>query len=225
MVAPTANANRVEYRRDVLTEWYENGPLGLEQGFTLIRRPSEENRSPLTLELALTGDLSATLERGGKGLDLRRKDRKTVLRYTGLQARDATGRELRSWLEVRGSRLLVRVEDGGAQYPITVDPWVQQAELTASDGKAGDSFGDSVALSGSTAVVGAKLHTVGSNYTQGAAYVFVEGGGTWSQQAELTASDGAAGDLFGSSVAHSGGKQGVGASLQNVLSCAYEGGG
>src|SRR6185503_3016298 len=28
---PTAGANRVEYRRDGLTEWYVNGPSGLEQ--------------------------------------------------------------------------------------------------------------------------------------------------------------------------------------------------
>src|SRR5262249_17812832 len=33
-VAPTAIANRAEYRRGSLTEWYVNGPLGLEQGFT-----------------------------------------------------------------------------------------------------------------------------------------------------------------------------------------------
>jgi len=37
-----------------------------------------------------------------------------------------------------------------------VDPFVQQAELTASDGAAGDQFGFSIALSGdgNTAVVG-----------------------------------------------------------------------
>src|SRR5579863_7505639 len=32
---PTASKNRVEYRRGAVTEWYVNGPLGLEQGFTL----------------------------------------------------------------------------------------------------------------------------------------------------------------------------------------------
>src|SRR5262245_20763317 len=36
-VTPTAAVNRVEYRRVGLTEWYVNGPLGLEQGFTLDR--------------------------------------------------------------------------------------------------------------------------------------------------------------------------------------------
>ena len=40
-VAPQATANRVEYRRGALTEWYVNGPLGLEQGLTLERAPGE----------------------------------------------------------------------------------------------------------------------------------------------------------------------------------------
>jgi hypothetical protein len=46
-------------------------------------------------------------------------------------------------------------------------------------------------------VVGAKY----GNSTTGAAYVFVQSGTTWTQQDELTASDGAAYDTFGTSVA------------------------
>jgi hypothetical protein len=62
--------------------------------------------------------------------------------------------------------------------------WGQQAELTASDGNPNDYFGDSVAVSGSTAVVGAYYHTVGSNTQQGAAYVFAPG----SNQTKVTLS-------------------------------------
>src|SRR5208282_4210845 len=82
--------------------------------------------------------------------------------------------------------------------------WSQQAELTASDGGAYDRLGASVAVDGSTAVAGAVWHTVGQNDKQGAAYVFVQSGTTWSQQAELTTSDGAAGEQLGYSVAVSG---------------------
>ena len=78
--------------------------------------------------------------------------------------------------------------------------WSQQAKLTASDPAEDDVFGDTVAISGKTAVVGAPFH----NSDAGAAYVFMRSGKTWSQQAELTASDGAANDEFGSSVAISG---------------------
>ena len=78
-------------------------------------------------------------------------------------------------------------------------PDTEQAKLTASDAAAGDQFGFSVAISGETAVVGAS--SVGST---GSAYVFVLDGGTWVQQAKLTASDAATGDEFGWSVAISG---------------------
>jgi hypothetical protein len=36
---PVTEANRVDYRRGSITEWYRNGPAGLEQGFTLAERP------------------------------------------------------------------------------------------------------------------------------------------------------------------------------------------
>jgi len=212
-VAPQAKANRVEYQRDGLTEWYENGPLGLEQGFTLARRPGKASAQALTLELGLHGDLVAAPDAGGKALELRGKDGKAALRYTGLQARDATGRKLQSWLEVRGGRLLMRVKDEGASYPVVVDPWVAQAELTASDGLAYDGFGASVSISNNLAVVGAPWHpaSAGNGLGPGSAYVFVQNGTIWTQQAELTASDGAAGDLFGSSTALEGSTIVVGA--------------
>ena len=80
--------------------------------------------------------------------------------------------------------------------------WTQQARLLASDGALGDELGASVAAAGDTVVVGAINKTFGSNTWQGAAYVFIRNGTTWTQQAELTASD--IGFWFGSSVALSG---------------------
>ena len=94
--------------------------------------------------------------------------------------------------------------------------WTQQGQLTASDGAELDLFGVSVALSGDTALVGAFLDDVGANSYQGSAYVFTRSGTTWSQQGQLTASDGAAGDLFGISVALSGDTALVGAFLDDV---------
>ncbi|MDH4452523.1 MAG: FG-GAP repeat protein [Verrucomicrobiota bacterium] len=102
--------------------------------------------------------------------------------------------------------------------------WSQQAYLKASQVTAGDYFGYSVAVSGDTLVVGASgedSSTVGVNSTSdelatdaGAAYVFVRGGTTWSQQAYLKAGDaGSSGafDEFGRSVAVSGDTVVVGA--------------
>jgi len=202
---PTAGANRVAYRRGALTEWYVNGPLGLEQGFTLRSRPAGPKAGPLTLGLDLSGNLRAGLDPGRDGLTLQGAG--ASLRYAGLVAHDARGRELPAWLELDGRRVLVRVEDTSARYPLTIDPFVQQAKLTASDGAEFDSLGDSVAVSGDTVVVGAPDDNVGANENQGSAYVFVKPAAGWAgatETAKLTASDGAANDLLGNSVAVSG---------------------
>jgi hypothetical protein len=89
--------------------------------------------------------------------------------------------------------------------------YVQQAKLTASDGAASAGFGNAVAVSGNTMVVGAPGATVGGNSRQGEAYVFTESGSGWTQTAELTAFDGAAHNDFGYSVAIDGNTVVVGA--------------
>ncbi len=78
--------------------------------------------------------------------------------------------------------------------------WVQQQKLTASDGAEGDDFGCSVSISGDYVVTGAAL----DDGYKGSAYIFKRNGTNWSQQQKLTASDGAAYDLFGISVSISG---------------------
>ena len=82
--------------------------------------------------------------------------------------------------------------------------WTLRAELTASDGAAGDYLGRSVSLDGDIAVVGAAGSDVGGAESQGAAYVYVRSGDTWTQQTKLTAPDGVAGDEFGFAAAISG---------------------
>ena len=93
--------------------------------------------------------------------------------------------------------------------------WSQQARLAASDAATNDQFGSSVAISGETIVVGAPGADIGANENQGAAYTFVRGGASWSQQAKLTAGDGEAGELFGLPVAISGGTVAVGVFSDN----------
>lgn len=115
---------------------------------------------------------------------------------------------------ISGSTIVVGAPDDavggnsqqGAAYVFgwTGSNWTQQAELTSSDGAYKDFFGSAVAISGNTIVAGADGKTVGSNASQGAAYVFTLNGTTWTQQAELIAQDGAAGDTFGFATAISG---------------------
>jgi hypothetical protein len=78
--------------------------------------------------------------------------------------------------------------------------WSLQTSFSSSDGEAGDRFGERVALSGDTALVGVMSDAIGSAIEQGSAYIFVRDGTTWSQQAKLIASDGAMNDTFGQSV-------------------------
>jgi hypothetical protein len=92
--------------------------------------------------------------------------------------------------------------------------WTSPAELIPNpdDRAAFDEFGSSVAISGDTALVGARRH----NDDHGAAYVFVRSGATWTQQAKLTASLGASGDGFGAAVALSGDTAVIGAGGANA---------
>lgn len=89
--------------------------------------------------------------------------------------------------------------------------WSQEAYLKASNSDPNDIFGNSIAISGETVVVGAKGESsssrgVGGNQTDntavksGAVYVFRRTGSTWNQEAYLKASNSEAGDLFGHSV-------------------------
>lgn len=185
---PTIRQGRVLYAHRGLTEWYANGPLGLEQGFTIARPPARHAAGPLMLSLALTGNAHPTLTADGQSITLSRGGR-TVLRYTGLSASDATGRALSSWLTLEGGRVVLRVNLRAARYPVRIDPFIQQgSKLTANDETGQGMFGDSVALSsdGNTALIGG----VEDYSFYWAAWVFTRSGSTWTQQgSELTAND------------------------------------
>jgi len=106
--------------------------------------------------------------------------------------------------------------DSGSVYVFTRTgtTWTQQAKLIANDGAASDFFGYNVAIAGDTIVVGARMHDDNGN-NSGSAFVFTRTGTTWTQQAKLTASDGAASDLFGFSVAIAGDTIVVGAAYDD----------
>jgi hypothetical protein len=91
--------------------------------------------------------------------------------------------------------------------------WAEQQILTASDGVEGDIFGTSLALENDTLIIGAQQKNIGSNFFQGAAYIFTRATSSTSfaQQARLTANDGGFADIFGYAVAVSGDTAIVGA--------------
>ncbi len=90
--------------------------------------------------------------------------------------------------------------------------WIPEAQLIASDAALGDQFGLSVSISGNLIAVGAR-HNDDLGFDSGSAYIFRKGSAGWIQEAHLHASDGAAGDEFGISVAIDGDYVIVGARL------------
>ncbi|MFI4991618.1 MAG: IPT/TIG domain-containing protein [Solirubrobacterales bacterium] len=177
---PTAQANRATYARGALSEWYANGPAGLEQGFTLKRAPAGTADEPLTLDLALSANAHPTLAANGQGFTLRNGH--AELSYGNLLTTDASGRALRTWLALEGGQMLIKVDAAHARYPLSIDPLVQAgSKLTGSDESGEGMLGTSVALSadGSTLLVGGPRD---ANPKRGAAWVFVREGSSWVQQ-------------------------------------------
>ncbi len=80
------------------------------------------------------------------------------------------------------------------------DSWIEQVKLIGSDVAAGDSFGESVSISGNYAIVGASL----DDEKSGSIYTFLRRGDAWIEQTKLTASDVAVGDRFGTEPTISG---------------------
>ena len=129
---------------------------------------------------------------------------------------------------VNGDEANNSASNAGAAYVFVRqnDIWSQQAYLKASNTNAGDYFGNSVAISDDTIVVGAyreDSNATGidgnqSNNTatnSGAAYVFTRTNGVWSQQAYLKASNTNAQDEFGYNEAISGDTILIGAALED----------
>ncbi len=107
----------------------------------------------------------------------------------------------------------------GSVYVFTREAgeWDEHSKLAPLDASAGDTFGGAVALDGDTVIVGA-IATGDAGQFSGSAYVFTrDGGGLWTQQAKLTASDAAANDFFGETVSINGDTVIVGATGDDDL--------
>ena len=193
----------VMHHRMALSEWWQSGSLGLEQGIDIAKRPAgTEVGAPLVVRMELSGGRAESDGHGGVrlfGLG------QAVLRYTDLFAEDAGGKLLPTRMVARDRFVDLVIDDANAVYPLHVDPlvWIDTVKLVAGDAQAGDEFGYSVSLSGERALVGANLESsVAAN--AGAAYVFERGSNFLWTQVKITASDGAADDNFGYSVSLDG---------------------
>ncbi|MEN8217038.1 MAG: hypothetical protein ABFS56_11865 [Pseudomonadota bacterium] len=103
-------------------------------------------------------------------------------------------------------------DDSGSAYIFELigGQWIEEQKLLASDGAAGDNFGESAFLYGGRALIGA-YHDDDNGTDSGSVYIFELIGGQWVQQQKLLASDGAGGDYFGHFVSPYGDRALIGA--------------
>jgi hypothetical protein len=218
--------DRVSYEwSEGVREWWVNDGRGLEHSFTVRERPSAAGDS-LVLRLAVRGGLQPRVHEGSQAISFVDASGRSLVNYSGLKVWDADGQVLPARMQVFGATIQMEVDERSAHYPLTIDPIAQQAYLKAFNTEASDLFGDSIAVSGNTVVVGAPgeaSNATGVNGNQsdnsvpnsGAAYVFVRNAGVWTQQAYLKASNTGLGDWFGYSVAVSGDTVVVGAPFED----------
>ena len=141
------------------------------------------------------------------------QDRRAAEATANLLCQD---KNMKTVIGVHPNRNRYTLASAGVLLLIAMPGWavtpVEVAKLVADDGATNDFFGFSVALSGDTAVIGAFRDSDDvKGVDSGSAYVFTRSGTSWSQQAKLTATDGAANDTFGGNVALSGDTAVIGA--------------
>ena len=128
-------ARQLEYAHEGVTAWWVGLDRGVEFGWT-VAAPPAEGGDELVFEVEVSG--ADWLEASGDGAELvdAAGESWTV---SGALAWGADGAPLPAWLAVEGHALVVRVEAGGAVYPVTVDP-VLSAPTTRLTGTANDYF-------------------------------------------------------------------------------------
>ena len=202
-VPPRVEGTRVVYSHDGWCEWYENTAKGLEQAFTIDRRPGGAGR------LEIAGELLDGLEARSAldgGIDFFDAHGARVLHYGELHAWDARKTSLSAQLRVSACELSIVIDDRNADHPITIDPLLTS---TAGDVN-GDGFSD--------VIVSAMFYDNGQN-NEGRAFVYHASPNGLSVNPAWTAESDQAIAQLGYCVATAGGVDGDG--LDDVIAGAW----
>lgn len=199
---PKINGNVAKYFYGDLAESWRVLPAGFEQSFTVARRPAGAGELELVLSVAAGPDgvHAAASDRSSDRGTMAGRIAWGKLNYGKVAVTDARGRVVPAALRRKGDHILILINDANAVYPLTVDPfvWLKKQVVSASGAK---DFGDSVFLSGNTALIGAPLTVVNGAPLVGAIYVFTKTNGTWTQTQEITPPVIAIPELFGVNLA------------------------
>jgi hypothetical protein len=224
------DANRIEFDRGSLAEWFVNSPDGLEHGFTIPARPHAAG-DRLAIDLTVTGGLRPVFAADGQAIDFFGTGGISVLRYAKLVVTDTTGGVLPARMDPIAGGIRIVVEDPDAIYPITVDPLATSPSWAAEGEKEDSRYGISVATAGdvngdgfSDVIVGAWKNTIAwddSNW--GKAYLYLGAANGLTANAAWTDEGETFGDRFGFSVATAGDVNGDG--FSDVIIGAFGGAG
>ncbi len=135
-LAVTSEVSRLSYQWDNnVREWFMNDQRGLEHGFTMERRPGGAALgAALDLVLGTRGTLKACVTADAQTVHFCDALGAPVVIYSGLKVWDARGQVLSScFVAGPDGGLILRMEESGARYPITIDPIAQQAYLKPAD--------------------------------------------------------------------------------------------
>ncbi len=197
---------RVELAREHFVETFRNGREGIQQSWTIARRPG--GTGPIEIDVRFDGLVPRFDPEDAKIYLVQNEVRR--FSYHGLAAWDADRKPLTASMKTTSDwTVQITVDDRGATYPIVIDPTIARlAQSAAADTTAGDDFGAAVAVDGDLTVVGAPDH----NGSRGAVYVFErQQNGTWTEKQKLTDPSPVAGARFGAAVAIEGNNILVGA--------------
>ncbi len=124
--ASQTGAHKLDFDYGNFAVLYDNEKPGMEQSFLLRKRPSGEGALRIVLQIG--GDLDAGV---GSGDVLRLSSKgETKLMYDQLQVWDKDHHQLPAHMQLSGRRLILTVDDRGAAYPLTVDPFSHGASAT-----------------------------------------------------------------------------------------------
>ncbi len=116
--------NEVSYDWGDVTEWYRTVSEGIEHGYTIDAPVSGSDDLVVTVDVAMGTPSLVEADTIAIG----RADGSTLW-YRGLIAFDATGTDLPAEMAVVDGAIELRVDTAAAQYPITIDPIITDAQL------------------------------------------------------------------------------------------------
>lgn len=154
---PCTSAARSDLVPDQLVAWVQGTASGPQQGWEVLAPPP--GAGVLAMDLAVEGVL-ASLRVVPHSVTMRTPGG-AAIRVGGLKAWDATGRVVPAWFEKRVEGFRLMVDDGGATYPLIIDPvytsmitevtntgteWVYLGDAVAGVGDANSDGYDDVAV-------------------------------------------------------------------------------